>query len=111
MLLVLDPTPSTRLDDLTAEFAKYGGAAYVGEGAWQHISAKAGTTMTTFVTKYIRKPLTEVDAAYNRAGLLPIRLTGSGTSVAIRIGNRTFTVTRPGAEDYADTESEPEPQQ
>lgn len=105
ILLVLDPTPSSRLDDLTAEFEKYGGCAYVGDDAWQHLETKAGPTMSVFVSKYIREPLKEVDASYTAAHLLPVKLVYSGTSVDIRIGNRSLTIVRPGGgELYADSD-------
>ena len=61
VLLVLDPTPSSRLDDLQAAFERYGGRAYIGDEAWQHIEEEAGPTMATFVEKYIRTPIASLD--------------------------------------------------
>jgi DNA mismatch endonuclease Vsr len=61
ILLVLDPTPSSRLDDLKAAFERFGGRAYIGDEAWQHIEAEAGTTMATFVEKYVRRPIAALD--------------------------------------------------
>lgn len=61
ILLVLDPTPSSRLVDLHAAFERYGGRAYIGNAAWQHLEAEAGPTMATFVEKYVRRPIAELD--------------------------------------------------
>lgn len=61
VLLVLDPTPSTRLDDLTSEYARVGGEAFIGAAAWTHIEGEAGPTMATFVERYVRRPILSVD--------------------------------------------------
>lgn len=62
VLLVLDPTPSSRLEELSAEFSRVGGDAYVGDVAWAHLEEEAGDTMATFVEKYVRTPISKVDA-------------------------------------------------
>lgn len=72
VLLVLDPTPSHRLDDLAREFARVGGEAYIGDDAWSHLEAQAGPTMATFVEKYVRRPIAEVD--HWAAELLNLRI-------------------------------------
>lgn len=92
ILLVLDPTPSNRLDELTREYTRYAGRAYVGDEAWRHIEDKAGHTMGLFVEKYVRAPLREVDAAFSR--LQPISLEQTASVVEIRIGDTPFTVRR-----------------
>lgn len=61
VLLVLDPTPSHRLDDLSREFARVGGEAHIGDSAWSHLEAQAGPTMAMFVEKYVRRPIADVD--------------------------------------------------
>jgi hypothetical protein len=61
VLLVLDPTPSNRLADLSAEYDRVGGAAFTGDAAWEYLEAQAGKTMATFVEKYVRRPIAEVD--------------------------------------------------
>lgn len=92
ILLVLDPTTSARLDDLAAEYARYGGKAYIGNDAWQHIESKAGPVMATFVEKYVRGPISEVDSSYG--GLQPLRLEATGNAVQVQIGEQAFTITR-----------------
>jgi hypothetical protein len=60
VLIVLDPTPSPRLDELIAAFKVNGGKYYVGADAWAHMDSKAGKTMAVFLERYIRPPLTEM---------------------------------------------------
>lgn len=92
VLLVLDPTPSARLDDLKAEYARFGGSAYIGNDAWKHIEDRAGTVMGKFVEKYVRIPLREVDRSYNH--LLPFHLTSIASEIIAEIGSQTFTISR-----------------
>lgn len=61
MLLVLDPTPNSRLSELKAAFERHGGIAFIGDQAWEHLEEQAGTTMATFVERYVRRPIAEVD--------------------------------------------------
>jgi hypothetical protein len=37
MLIVLDPTPNARLDDLIAAYRNAGGDAFIGDEAWRHL--------------------------------------------------------------------------
>lgn len=57
VLLVLDGTPSPRLDELTLAFENAGGKAYIGEDAWSHMAYKSGVLMSVFSDRYIHKPL------------------------------------------------------
>ena len=41
VLLVLDPTPSNRLTDLSAEYGRVGGEALTGDAAWGHLEKQA----------------------------------------------------------------------
>lgn len=94
ILLVLDPTASTRLDDLVAEYSKYGGYAFVGNDAWKHIEEKAGRAMGKFVEKYVRTPLREIDRSYG--SLPPIQLVASESRIAVHIGTSSFSIARSG---------------
>ena len=60
VLIVLDPTPSARLDELITAFKANGGKHYIGRDAWAHMDSKAGKTMSVFLERYIRPPLTEM---------------------------------------------------
>lgn len=83
ILLVLDPTPSHRLTDLTREYQRVGGKAYIGDEAWAHLEDEAGPTMATFVEKYVRRPISNIDHHADELMDLSIS-TGEGKS-AFRI--------------------------
>jgi hypothetical protein len=87
VLLVLDPTPSARLQDLRKEFEQFGGQAYIGNEAWLHLETEAGPSMATFIEKYVRRPIADVDTYASvlldlfasespDRGLIKIRLSG-----------------------------------
>ena len=96
LLLVLDPTPSTRLAELKAEYKKYQGDAYIGDDAWQHIEEKAGEVMGKFVEKYVKTPLREVSLAHQ--SLQPIQIINTDKAITIQIGNEHFSVSRTGVQ-------------
>jgi hypothetical protein len=94
VLLVLDPTPSTRLTELTRAYAEYNGRAYIGDDAWRYIEEAAGQVVGQFVERYIRIPLREVDMRYRN--LQPIRLEQTATAIEVRIGDARFAIPRLG---------------
>ncbi|MDQ2808651.1 MAG: ApaLI family restriction endonuclease [Chloroflexota bacterium] len=94
ILLVLDPTPSLRLDDLAAVYQQYGGTAYIGDDAWAHIASKAGRVMGLFVEKYIHTPLREVSSTH--PALQPLRLVQTESAIQIEIGTQQFVLSRSG---------------
>jgi len=103
ILLVLDPSSSNRLDELVAEYSKYGGSTFTGNDAWNHIEEKAGPVMGKFVKKYVRVPLKEVDSSYK--SLSPIRLVNTETEIIVQIGDQSFSIARTSAkEDYGENE-------
>ncbi len=103
ILLVLDPTPSTRLDELIAEYSKYGGNAFVGDEAWKHIEDKAGDTMGKFVERYVRIPLREVDSSYKN--LQSISFSSAADRISIQIGGQSLLVIRDKVQvDYGESE-------
>ncbi|MBI4492590.1 MAG: hypothetical protein HY690_07335 [Chloroflexi bacterium] len=57
VLLVLDPTPSPKLEELARAFVASGGEVHVGEAAWSHLEEMAGKTMGRFLRKYVREPI------------------------------------------------------
>lgn len=63
VLVVLDPTSNPKLRELVAAFERHKGETYVGEHAWAHLEAAAGGTMSVFLDKYVKQPLTEILAA------------------------------------------------
>jgi hypothetical protein len=86
VLLVLDPTPSDRLADLSAEYDRVGGAALTGDAAWGHLEEQAGPTMATFVEKYVRRPIAEVD--HYAGDLLNLKIETDDTAFIVTLFNQ-----------------------
>ncbi|HMN37307.1 MAG TPA: hypothetical protein PKD49_06300 [Hyphomicrobium sp.] len=103
ILLVLDPTPSARLDDLTVEFKKCGGTAFVGDAAWSHLESEAGPTMAKFLERYIRTPIASIDSHSSELLDLNISATNDRSKFSLKIGtgDRAFEWTIPRAENDA----------
>jgi DNA (cytosine-5)-methyltransferase 1 len=103
MLLVLDPTDSDKLTELVATFKRHGGDALVGSDAWNHIAERAGPTMTAFIERYVRAPITSIDGDANT--VLDMHLHLRGQDIEISVGDVRWTLKR--AEDVAiDEESD-----
>ena len=60
VLIVFDSTSNPKLDQLTSVFHQHNGKAYVGRDAWRHLGSAAGSTMKSFLDKYIREPISDV---------------------------------------------------
>ncbi len=110
ILLVLDPTPSHRLDDLTTEYARVGGEAFIGDAAWQHLEQEAGQTMSTFVEKYVRRPIAEVDTWASTLLDLQIKSDQDDSNFIVTLFDKAqeFTWKIPRAEDQALAETDPD---
>jgi hypothetical protein len=61
VLLVLDPTPSSRLDELSKKFIDCGGEFYQGEKAWLYMEGKSGEVISVFIEKYIRPAISKIE--------------------------------------------------
>ncbi|MCD4684405.1 MAG: restriction endonuclease [Anaerolineae bacterium] len=83
VLLVLDPTSSSRLEELSKEYRDYGGSAFVGDDAWLHLGERAGAVMSVFLERYVRVPLAQIDDAFEM--LLPLALDYDGTANEIHV--------------------------
>jgi hypothetical protein len=93
VLVVLDPTPSSRLTELIAKFTERGGRHYVGPDAWAHMDSKAGSTMAVFLERYIRPPLTEM-ARHEDTAPESIQLSWSPKEILIRGSNESIRIPR-----------------
>lgn len=82
ILLVLDPTPSHRLTDLSAAFEKNGGFVLIGEAAWTHMDREAGQVMATFIDTYIKPPLARM-ATFDESTLVDISLSWTNEKIII----------------------------
>lgn len=103
VLVVLDPTPNARLDDLRAQYEAKGGHAFVGEEAWAHLEAEAGAVMATFIDKYVRRPVAAITAFEvaddgeerpNRVLLLDLEARVNNGELVFKIGGHERRINR-----------------
>jgi hypothetical protein len=94
ILLVLDPTPSNRLDELAAAYRAVGGEAHIGDDAWNHIEQRSGPTMATFVEKYVRRPIAEMDHHMGEVAPLSIKSEEGGSVFRLRLGDHEWAIRR-----------------
>jgi hypothetical protein len=95
VLVVLDPTESTKLVQLKANFEAAGGHCYIGDEAWQHLYAEAQPDMRAFLGKYVETPLRSLFEALPTTGTLPtLEVHDAGANVKFVIGDHTWTVQR-----------------
>lgn len=87
ILLVLDPTPNSRLSDLCAQFDRFGGCAYVGDRAWAHLRQEAGTTMATLIEKYVHRPISQLDEHAMELLDLYVRAEGDRSRIQFTLGS------------------------
>jgi len=103
VLIVLDPTPSNRLTELTAAFLAAGGNVHI-DDAWAFVEAKAGACMSTFIEKYLRPVLLQM-ASYDDVLPKPITLKWETDSICISSAEEAFNIGRAGEqEDSLDEE-------
>ncbi|MBI1915140.1 MAG: hypothetical protein HYS12_10435 [Planctomycetes bacterium] len=57
VLVVLDPTPNPKLDELKRKFLAEGGEVHIGRDAWKHFDSLAGTTLSRFLQLYVHTPI------------------------------------------------------
>jgi hypothetical protein len=57
VLVVLDPTPNAKLAELRNAFLRADGEVYIGQNAWDHLKAAAGSTMARFLELYVHMPI------------------------------------------------------
>lgn len=88
ILLVLDPTPSKKLSKISSEYRSYGGEAYIGDDAWDHLEERAGDTMSEFIEKYVRTPVSNIDENKDQFEKLAIDHDDDDDSVTVTIGNK-----------------------
>lgn len=91
-LLVLDSTPSSRLEMLTSAYQQFGGQVYVGENAWGHLAEKAGWAMGQFVEKYIHAPFRAI--ALDELSLPPLSLRAQDDRILVEIGQTRMSIPR-----------------
>jgi hypothetical protein len=94
ILLVLDPTPSPRLDDLAKAFRQVGGEAHIGTAAWEYLEARSGPTMATFIEKYVRRPISMIDDHMEELLDLHISTDENRREFRVALGDVQWRITR-----------------
>lgn len=61
VLLVLDPTNSSRLVELSDKYIECGGRFYHGEEAWKHMEEEAGEVISVFIENYIKPAIKGIE--------------------------------------------------
>ncbi|MET0029842.1 MAG: hypothetical protein ABW101_19585 [Candidatus Thiodiazotropha sp.] len=93
VLLVLDPTPSNRLTELSDKYLACGGAFYHGEEAWEHMEQEAGAVISVFIEKYIKpaiQGIEEIEIEYPSS----INLNWSDQEIQISDGAASYIIKR-----------------
>lgn len=93
VLLVLDPTPSSKLEELSRKFIENGGEFYNGEEAWAYMEKETGEVIAIFIKKYI-KPIIKVIEEVDIDEMAEITLAATPTSIAITSSTSTYTLGR-----------------
>lgn len=96
VLVVLDPTPNDKLDELSKRFREKKGEVYIGQEAWNYLTALAGSTMSVFLERYVHQPLQELlKEMPTRTDQLPdLTLRLSSQEFAATIAGHTLIVNR-----------------
>ncbi len=92
VLIVLDPTPSTRLAELQRAFEANDGGVHV-DDAWKVIEGKAGRCMSTFIEKYLRPVLLQM-AAFDDKLPDTLTLAWGNDDITFKTAKESFTIKR-----------------
>jgi len=93
VLLVLDPTPSPRLAELSKKFLACNGRFYHGDEAWEYMQQLAGETISIFLNKYIRPVMMAMERIkIDDQGEILFRWSEQGITVSQR--NNSYTILR-----------------
>jgi hypothetical protein len=95
ILLVLDPTPSTRLTELSQCYLASGGTVYQGEAAWHHLEQQAGPIVSVFIANYI-KPALQAIESINLTTIQSLTLSWNNGNVEISNGETRYSIDRSG---------------
>ncbi len=93
VLVVFDPTANPKLSELAMAFEVAGGDVHIGANAWSHLEQAAGTTMSVFLDKYVRRPLQDLLGSV-QTELPELTMKLDAEHVVFALGNRSYEVTR-----------------
>lgn len=111
VLVVLDPTPTPKLEELKKKFLAEGGEVYIAADAWKHFDSLAGTTMSRFLQIYVHAPIQALLAQVpEKTEELPeLRLTMAEGEFTASIQGETLKVNRhPEEEEASDPDELPD---
>lgn len=97
ILIVLDPSPSTRLTELSQNFTRCGGEFYQGEAAWSHLEQQSGSIISVFIEKYIKPAIQDVESI-NIVDIKPLTLSWENGNVTISSHDHRYIVERSSKE-------------
>lgn len=93
IILVLDPTPSNRLNELGNAFIDNGGEVYIGDAAWKFLDKHSGEVISVFIDKYIKSPFLEV-AASESDSISDIKLSWTNDAIIISNDKESYSIKR-----------------
>ena len=93
ILIILDPSPSTRLTELSQNFIRCGGEFYQGEAAWAHLEQQSGRVISIFIEKYIKPAIQDVESI-NIADIQSLTLRWEDGKVVISNHDQRYVIDR-----------------
>jgi len=107
VLVVLDPTPNPKLDDLTNAFIAENGEVHTGDEAWTHLDDMAGPTMSHFLDNYVRGPIESLLAEANHS-LPDLCMSLADHTITISLGDEKLVIPRTPGESSDETGNLPD---
>ena len=111
VLVVLDPTPNVKLQELKKSFLAVGGEVFIGEAAWEHLRSLAGATMSKFLEIYVHQPIQALLSEVPKKGeaMAEISFFMTEQKLEIKVGTETYSLNRtPLASEASEEDSLPE---
>jgi hypothetical protein len=111
VLVVLDPTPNPKLEELTEKFKSQKGEVYVGEEAWKHLNSVAGPTMGKFIDRYVHRPIQDLlaEAKEYKEALPDMTVAMSEDVFTVSVAGEALTIERnPKPEEASEPDELPE---
>lgn len=108
VLLVMDPTPNSKLTAITRAFQDAGGKVILGDKVWEHLAELSGGDIANFVKHYIKDPVESI-AVHERELLdfgMRYRSGLQGDSIEITIGHHSWVIPRPRRDEAVAVENE-----
>ncbi len=95
VLMVLDPTPNPKLQQLVSVFESNDGVCYLGEEAWQHLRDEASPEMRGFIKNYVEAPLEALFEEEHQSTNLPdFGLRAANNVITFKVGDEEWDVPR-----------------